>query len=257
MKRTLLMTMLCALCATSMTAQTTKVIKGAVIDKNGNPLPGAVVEATGGAENTTTDADGSFEMEVPLWLKSITAKYAGMSDRKLKLRDGKNSNLILKMKPYCPNGWFVSLVGSVNSNYEYRNEKNEDRAYYYRMGIMGGHLGNWGFYGKIMPTIAEGTDGTPAVTIGGIKHLTKGTFAFLGAGYAPLPYRRFDYDYYYNVGYEIIDGPDHGIMCDLGVIVTLKSRFVVTCGLNITLYSEHTFDREIEKGAFVGIGYKF
>ncbi|WP_417471148.1 carboxypeptidase-like regulatory domain-containing protein, partial [Leyella stercorea] len=41
-------------------AQSTRIIKGAVVDKNGNPLPGATVEATNGAESTTVDADGTF-----------------------------------------------------------------------------------------------------------------------------------------------------------------------------------------------------
>lgn len=62
-------------------AQATKTIKGAVIDKSGNPLPGATVEATGGAESVTTDADGTFTMEVPIWLKSVTAKYPGYKDQ--------------------------------------------------------------------------------------------------------------------------------------------------------------------------------
>ena len=41
---------LCCLgCIGAIAQSTTKVVTGAVIDKNGNPLPGAIVEATGGA----------------------------------------------------------------------------------------------------------------------------------------------------------------------------------------------------------------
>mgnify|MGYP002622045368 CR=1 FL=1 len=234
--------MLGALCAMSMMAQTTKVVKGAVIDKNGNPLPGAVVEATGGAETTTVDADGSFEMEVPLWLKSITAKYAGMADKKQKLRNGSNDNLVLKMTSAYPSGWFVSLVGGFNSNIHYYDE----RAYG-RLGVMGGRLGNWGFYGKITPTLAHGADGIPAVTVGGIKHLTKGTYLFLGAGIAPKP------EHYNDYGYDDYDGYDSAILFDLGVIVTIKSRFTITYGCTFGI----DFDGIPEPGSLIGFGYLF
>ena len=67
-------------------AQSTKEVKGVVIDKNGNPLPGAKVQATGGAETAVTDADGTFNIEVSRWLKSLTATYPGMISKKAKLK---------------------------------------------------------------------------------------------------------------------------------------------------------------------------
>lgn len=56
---------------------TTKIITGKVVDKTGEPLPGALVSATGGAETVATEADGTFTIEVPVWLKNLTASYAG------------------------------------------------------------------------------------------------------------------------------------------------------------------------------------
>lgn len=85
-------------CVLSMSAmaQATRTIKGAVIDRTGNPLPGATVEAKGGAESTTTDADGTFSMEVPIWLKSATAKYSGYKDQTKKVGMG---DLLFEMSP--------------------------------------------------------------------------------------------------------------------------------------------------------------
>ena len=48
-----------ALVSTAAMAQSTRIIKGAVVDKNGNPLQDETVEATNGEERTTEDADGT------------------------------------------------------------------------------------------------------------------------------------------------------------------------------------------------------
>ncbi len=84
-------------CALSLSAQSTRVITGAVIDKNGNPLPNALVEATGGAESVITDADGTFSIEVPATLKSLTAKYSGFKEKKIKLKEA--NQVIFELSP--------------------------------------------------------------------------------------------------------------------------------------------------------------
>ena len=74
----------------------TRVIKGYVIDKKtGNYLPGAEVTVKGGAESTTTDADGSFSLEVGLFAKSAIARYAGMVDKKMRIG---NKDMVFRMK---------------------------------------------------------------------------------------------------------------------------------------------------------------
>lgn len=90
-------------------AQNTRQISGAVVDKNGNPLPGAKVEATGGAESTITDADGSFTIEVSRWLKSLTATYSGMKKNKMPIRG--DQDILFEMSNIGGNGWFVNAVG--------------------------------------------------------------------------------------------------------------------------------------------------
>ncbi len=80
-------------------AASTRTITGVVIDKDEVPIADATVEATGGAETVTTNAEGVFTMEIPFWLKSITVSYPGMKSKKYKL-DYKKQNenvLIIKM----------------------------------------------------------------------------------------------------------------------------------------------------------------
>ena len=119
-------------------AQTTRVIKGAVVDKNGNPLPGATVQATGGSEITTADADGSFSMEVPMWLKTATAQYAGMKNKKLKVSGG---DMIFRMKENDKQ-WFII------ANYTRWLGYSRYSGHGNLGGLMVGRLGKWGWYGK-------------------------------------------------------------------------------------------------------------
>lgn len=166
----ILMLMTLVICALGVNAQNTKVITGAVIDKNGNPLPNALVEATGGAESVSTDADGSFRIEVPIWLKSLTARYAGFPDKVIKL-DGK-SQVIFEMKEKT-GGWFLNLAASADFNGEVSGTA----------GLMGGYLGKWGGYAKIvMPFYAY----IPSFTAGAIKRIYKPFHWYLGVGYTEV-----------------------------------------------------------------------
>lgn len=181
----ILMLMALVICALGVNAQNTKVITGAVIDKNGNPLPNALVEATGGAESVSTDADGSFRIEVPIWLKSLTARYAGFPDKVIKL-DGR-SQVIFEMTQKHGN-WFLNLAASADINdYEASGTA----------GLMGGYLGKWGGYAKIvMPFYAV----VPSFTAGVIKRIYKPFHWYLGVGYTQVE----GDDYYY--GDDIEDG---------------------------------------------------
>jgi hypothetical protein len=169
------------ICVFGVNAQNTKVITGAVIDNNGNPLPNALVEATGGAENVTTDADGSFRIEVPIWLKSLTAKYGGLNDKKIKLK--RKDQILIEMKPVTGH-WFLDAAYSINFGDFTFN----------RAGLMGGYLGEWGGYAKVMIPFGGGNGGketgveqkVPSVTAGVIKQVSSPLYLYLGAGYSPV-----------------------------------------------------------------------
>lgn len=186
------------ICVLGINAQNTKVITGAVIDKNGNPLPNALVEATGGAESVTTDADGSFRIEVPIWLKSLTAKYAGFQDKKIKLNH--NDQIIFEMKPKT-GSWFLDAAYAINFG----------DATFSRAGLMGGYLDKWGGYARVMLPFGGGTEADPSATVGVIKQVANPVYLYLGAGYAPV------FGEYYYYGYNETDYESGG-MFEAGAI---------------------------------------
>lgn len=217
---------ICALCVN---AQNTKVITGAVIDKNGNPLPNALVEATGGAESVTTDADGSFRIEVPIWLKSLTAKYAGMKDKTIKIEN--NSQIVFEMKPLRTGYWFLNAAFSVSFG-----DHTHGGA-----GLMGGYLGNWGGYGRVMIPFGGDADFCclPSVTAGVIKKISKPVYLYLGAGYSPVYGETwFDYPYgWFHSDYE------NGAMFEVGAIFKFKKvNFSVGYALSSSFccYTNHS-----------------
>ena len=211
MKKSVLMILLCCLASVSVMAQSTKEIKGAVIDKNGNPLPGAVVEATGGAESATVDADGTFSMEVPVWLKKVTARYAGMESKTKKI---KNGDILFELSPK-KNKWFVSLVGSFDLNSTEMG----------RIGVMAGYVRSWGGYVKVAPTIYEDGIELPAITAGVVKSLSNTVNLYLGLGL--MPYEYYEYDRW-------DDWVDYGLGIELGTIINLSDRFNLTAGVGLS-----------------------
>lgn len=175
MKKLCFMMLLIGVFSIAVQAQSTRIIKGAVVDKNGNPLPAAVVEATGSSESTKVEADGTFSIEVPVWLKTATAKCDGMRDNTMKVQQG---DMVFSMKP--SHSWFLDAAAVVVTG--------EQQAF--APGIMFGKMANWGYYGKFMILIDD--DGCPAGTAGLIKGLNKtgktNFYAFLGAGYFEAPH---------------------------------------------------------------------
>lgn len=66
---------------------TTKIITGTVHDKAGAPVAGAFVYATNGAETVETDTTGYFSIEVPVWLKYLSAAHPDLDSMMLPLKD--------------------------------------------------------------------------------------------------------------------------------------------------------------------------
>lgn len=225
-------------------AQNTRVIKGAVVDKNGNPLPGAVVEATNGAESTVVDADGTFTLEVPIWLKSITAKYAGMRDKKLSTN---RNDHVFYMSKKTQGHWFANLsYGACIDN---------DGYYYSRIGVMAGYYASWGAYARIMPSTVTGI---PSISVGVMKNIKNRVIPYLGLGltegleYSP----EYSWSYYdsYSKTYKQVwyDGYWSGYITgqvDIGALVNVSSKFHINVGYSINFDLNHEF--------IVGVGYTF
>ena len=238
MKKVIL-TFLLAGAVTMVMAQATKTVKGAVIDINGNPLPGAKVEATGGAESTVTDADGTFSLEVSQWLKSLSVTYPGMDKNKMSIKKD-NRDLIFTMRE-TKRYWFVNAVAQSGS----------DEVGVMGAGIMFGKLSKWGWYGKVVMdfTAFEDFDDSsfgPSISAGVTKRLTKPTYLYLGAGYTNL-YE----DYYYEL--ENYDA----VLFELGAIHRL-GNFSLNYGVGVACEAEYFWDFDNIKAKFhFGVGYSF
>ena len=174
------------LASTAAMAQSTRIIKGAVVDKNGNPLPGATVESTNGAESTTVDADGTFSLEVSRWLNTATARYAGMRKKTLEVQDG---DMVFRLSPKYEMDWFLNVVSGVVTMERYARNTNVPNTTY-SLGLMGGFLGkNWGGYTKLLWTPNSSFASEPAVptvTIGATKRVFSFMHAYAGAGYGKV-----------------------------------------------------------------------
>lgn len=181
------------LASTAAMAQSTRIIKGAVVDKNGNPLPGATVEATNGAESTTVDADGTFSLEVSRWLNTATARYAGMRKKTLKVQDG---DMVFRLSPKYEMDWFLNVVAGVVTVERYAYNTNVPNTTY-SLGLMGGFLGkNWGGYTKLLWTPNSSFASEPAVptvTIGATKRVFSFMHAYAGVGYGKSNGRNKEY----------------------------------------------------------------
>lgn len=238
--------MLLVACAAMGTmAQTTKEVHGAVIDKNGNPLPGAKVEATGGAESTVTDADGTFTLEVSRWLKSVTATYPGMAKKKMGLKNG--NELLFTMHEENKH-WFVNAI--YQRDFRYENNS---------VGVMGGLLNNWGWYAKVLIDTdykwnyghydeEDNPAEIPSISIGVIKKLSKPMHLYFGLGYTQC-YDEHTYS---------LDRED-GLIVDLGLLYNYK-HFNVNLGFSYRRILDDFFeDGNGDDGMaiHIGVGYSF
>lgn len=61
-------------------AQSTKTIKGTIVDENGDPMIGATVRVPGSKTGAVTDLDGNYVITVPDGTKQLTVSYIGYKD---------------------------------------------------------------------------------------------------------------------------------------------------------------------------------
>ncbi len=218
---------------------TTRVITGAVIDKNGNPLPGAIVSATGGAETVTADADGSFTIEVPLWLKSLTASYPGLGEKKMKTKV--SQPMVFTLQKNRTQG-FVNLIGACAFQL---GAPDGGPSPVGQLGIMAGVYRSWGAYAKITFGIAGGgrdyygekLDHSPSVTVGVIKRISPTVNLFLGLGAC---YNYGVEDDYWEFGWDPEDDVyikghylmEYNFALETGVMVKFSNKLNGIFGMN-------------------------
>lgn len=241
-----------AVVAMSMTAaaQSTRVIRGAVIDKNGNPLPGATVEATGGSEVTTVDADGTFSMEVPMWLNKATARYAGMRNNTMKINGG---DLIFRMKNASKKQWYLMAnYGRIISE-SYVNTNTG--------GLMAGFLGKWGWYSKLnfgsASVDSEYDEYSEGEIVGNFstgvsKRIIPQLHAYIGIGFGVAPVGR-NYSYYYDYD-RYYCSSEVAVFPEIGFIAHLFNHLTINASYSPMIFID---DDDLCHGVQVGVGYAF
>jgi hypothetical protein len=238
---------------------TTKIITGAVIDKNGNPVPGATVKATGGAETVVVDADGTFSIEVPVWLKSLTASYPGLGETKMKTNA--LNQMVITLKSRNRTYGFVNLVG------QYRTTVGSDFKIPVQgeFGFMGGAYRSWGGYLKVVircvgTGIETRYDGyerfepLPTTTFGAIKRITPNFNVFFGGGVG-FNYGGYDWMNSGNEKEETpanLEGSVTGAV-EVGGMWKFCNKLNATFGVSYICPSEDTSNSG-NLGIFLGVG---
>ena len=190
----------------------TRTVHGVVIDKKGYPVVGAKVMGTGVAESTEVAYDGTFSLQVPEWLKSITVKHEGFPNKKMKIQDGE---MLVKMKK---REWFLNLVGgySFEQDNTYRDNIIKSGA---KIGLMFGTISNWGWYVKPLYCIeSEGFSLAAGIT----KRFSQPLFLYAGIGFTTIK-ATDDYDY---------DENENSLIpkVDLGLLIRPTTHFNINFG---------------------------
>lgn len=245
------------------------VVTGTVVDKDGNPLPGVKIEIPGTPEMVISDLDGTFSItRSDLSRKKLLATYAGMSPRKVKMKDG----MVIRMKEYnwwtkSPDewNWFANAVFAVP------NAPGNDffnPAY----GVMVGRVKKFGYYVKgvtntfgkdITDTGENGPNGFIdkqtttywSATGGAMLRLGCPIHLYLGVGYAEYTHwlKGINGDWYKNYG-----SSDNGLAVDLGFILRIN-RVNISLGITTTgeFYNFDNFSDDANVCGNFGIGYSF
>ena len=93
--RRLILVVFCAVVAIVCSAQNNRIVNGAVFTIDGIPLSTAVLKAVGTEHTFTPRADGTFQIQVPYYVKSMEASAEGYLTEQVEI-DG--SYMVFKLK---------------------------------------------------------------------------------------------------------------------------------------------------------------
>ena len=144
-------------CGSISAQETSKTVKGVVIDPNGNPVPGAEIRASRGDEFTNADVDGTYELEVPSKLKSVIITYPGYKKRKVRLDGSPFYVTEFKLARKKNRNAFIDLVGAPTITVNSEGFNSSDVQGHLGL-MMGGTIKNWGWSTKIMLRVGGQVD---------------------------------------------------------------------------------------------------
>lgn len=250
-------------------------VTGVVVDKNGNPIPGVRIEIPGTPDQTISGLDGTFTISSSNPKKNkVVASYAGMGQRKMKLKDG----MKIKMSEYNwwsqkPDSWnwlVEAIVAIPNSPKVSGEESTMNPAF----GLMLGRVKNFGYYVKGV-TNTFGGDSEDlnnnfsgiiqkqrssywSISGGGIIRLGCPIHFYAGAGFASYRYRIQDIS---GEWYNDYERAHDNFVIDFGFMLRIK-RLTISLGsclapmVDYYHYSGDTYHECKAAGNF-GIGYSF
>lgn len=245
-------------------ASAQNVLKGRVVDHDGNPIAGAKVENVKGNEQTTTDMNGQFSLETDQPVSKVNVYYMGLQTAHKKAKP----DMLVKMggiswwsaKPEKYQ-WFVGPQVAIPSS----NHINP------AFGLTFGRVKNWGWYVKglysKMPSGEEDSrtretwctgevkNGYLSATAGGIRRLFGQFYLYAGAGYVNQKVR-WEHTNGLNDRYEVYGESHSGIACELGLSLRIK-HFFINGGASTTIDIDSDYDGEPKAVANFGIGYIF
>ena len=198
MKKTILFLCLMILGTTYLAAQRT--VTGKVVDRDGNPIPGAKVSIVGTEESVITELDGTFNFESQYMLsnKKVKVEYVGMQSKEQCV----TPDMVVKLvKLTLWNAKLEKRKWFVNAQIAFPESGGKNLAY----GLMIGRVKKWGWYVKGLLNFSPSTVGYYnnesssnnkiwitgntktsylAITAGGVANLYNPIFAYAGIGYS-------------------------------------------------------------------------
>lgn len=256
-------------------AMAQETVTGVVVDKKGNPIPGVWIEVPNSDGPTISDLDGTFTINCMNPKKQkLTASYAGMNQRKVKIKDG----MRIKMKESSwrtpPSEWntFVEAMVAIPTVKSYDDEICNP-AY----GLMVGRVKKWGYYVKGVTNFFKRHDSWKeyeyagsmlldkqryeywSATAGGIVRLGCPLHLYLGAGFSSYQYkvRSLSGDWY-----DVYDQSQDAFTIDFGLMFRIK-KVTISLGTNGSFFARHWCEwcgkhhEDIKCAGNFGIGYSF
>lgn len=242
-----LLSILCLLLASVAYTFAQNIVSGTVVDRDGNPVPGAKVEIVGSTESVITELDGTFRLDIRHPAKKVQVFYAGMQTKMQAIRP----DMIIKLsqsnwwntKPE-KYSWLINVQGAFPES----GIKNPS------FGLMVGRVKTLGWYIKGVYSPGKSTDGDYvsypddsdqisywttgkdkrsfyAATAGVLVRLNCPIHLYAGAGYAnrKVAWELADGTYAKNTDYSY-----SGVAVDYGLMLRI-GKFSVNGGVLMSL----------------------
>ncbi len=258
-------------------AMAQETVTGVVVDKKGNPIPGVWIEVPNSDGPTITDLDGTFKITCTNpGRQKLTASYAGMNQRKVKVKDGMRIKMSENSWRTAPTEWntFVEAIVAVPTCEWGEEGRHIDRPAF---GLMAGRVKKWGYYVKGVTNFV-GTHNTLgdyyanrsglieketysywSVTGGGLVRLGCPLHFYAGVGYSSYHFKIKSLS---GNWYDVDERNQGTFTVDFGFMFRIK-KFTISVGGNSSLFSKRWNSNEqrdmsdIYTAGNFGIGYSF